>query len=106
MTNYTGTYLTAVPGSNTYIGPGGGAWTILDYRGVSGPITVNFKTGTVTTPDGTDTIENVDAIIGPSTGGVTIISADNNFGGVQLLPDGGDNTFIANGVPNTQDIFD
>jgi hypothetical protein len=95
----------AVAGSNTYDGTG--AWNIVNYNNTAGPIVVNFTKGTVTKPGGSvDTLDNIDGIVGPSSGGATVFSsATNPYGGVAFAPDGGSNTFVGNNIPDSHDIL-
>jgi hypothetical protein len=100
-----GTHTAEADAGHTYLGLGTGSWSTIDYSGIEGPITVNFINGTVTRPGGVDTLVNIPSVYG-SPDGTTIISADNEFGGFFLVPTGGNNTFIANGVDGTQDNLD
>ena len=103
-----GNHFAAIPDSedNIYEGFSFG-FSLVDYGDQAGPVTVDFTTQTATRPGGhVDTLIYIFAIEGSKEGGTTVISADNQYGGVQFLPQGGNNTFIANGVHNTQDILD
>src|SRR5262245_3688578 len=97
MTTFTGS-----SGDHTFTG--GTPPNTLNYSGAPNAVDVNLATGTAQNGfGGTDTISNIQIVIGSPQGGTyTAATTDSNAGSVTFVIEGGNNTITGNGYALTE----